>query len=156
VRVGTYRKRSFLSSSTTPKTPSQVKMATTIKTLLGKIFSFLRCGPGDADDDHDHEAPPRLLVIVRSHTFVVHSITSLLIEYTTGGSYRLPSRGDRGGRVPACAHCRCSSSLCAVMSTCCMLLSCNATRLDDVLINHSYTLPECHRRHVHINQKAEW
>jgi hypothetical protein len=119
--------------------PSQVKMSSTIKTLLGKIFSFLRCGPGD-DKDDDYEAPRRLLVIVRSHTFVVHFITSLLIEYTTGRSYGLPSRGDRGGRVPACAHCRCSSSLCAVTGTlCCMLVLCNATRLDGVLINHSYT-----------------
>jgi hypothetical protein len=122
-----------------PRPPSQVKMSSTIKTLLGKIFSFLRCGPGD--DDDDHEAPPRLLVIVRSHTFVVHSITSLLIEYTTGRSHGLPSRGDRGGRFPSCVHCRCPSPLCRPMMgiRCCMLVLCNATRLDGVLINHSYT-----------------
>jgi hypothetical protein len=61
-----------------PRPPSRLKMASTIKTLLGKVFSFLLCcRPGD----DDHEAPPRLLVIVRSHTFVVHSITSLLIDH---------------------------------------------------------------------------
>jgi hypothetical protein len=113
-------------------------MALTIKTLLGKIFSFLLCcRPGD----DDYEASPRLLVIVRSLTIVVHFITSLLIGYTTGRSYRLPSRGDRGGRFPSCTHCWCPSPLCRLMKgiRCYMLVLCNATRLNDVLINHSYT-----------------